>query len=285
MGTFSLPVVVIVHGNQEPQALATVVWDNGFAEWGRRPFYVPDKVSWAEAGKALNMKWAAACGSPLTEDNLYYLACKAFRNNNIPKIPEEYNNLMLTWSLFCKETLPDRTFTFWEWFYRILLLTSHNMGRLWKEGYIMGFVMKQAAEKMLEQQQNGCFLLRFSDSELGGVTIAYVRKSEFQQPTVSSISPFTSRDLTQRSMADVVFDISDLTVLYPNIPKEVFRKHCSSATQEQQPTATGYVKHILVTQLQGSGASDVPEMKQEYGSPTYWYGDQRRLRTSSISYA
>ena len=72
-----------------------------------------------------------------------------------------------------------------------------------------------------------------------------------EQPTVSSISPFTSRDLTQRSMADVVFDISDLTVLYPNIPKEVFRKHCSSATQEQQPTATGYVKHILVTQLQG----------------------------------
>ena len=51
-------------------------------------------------------------------------------------------------------------------------------------------------------------------------------------------------------MADVVFDINDLTVLYPNIPKEVFRKHCSSATQEQQPTATGYVKHILVTQLQ-----------------------------------
>ena len=103
------------------------------------------------------------------------------RNNNIPKIPEEYNNLMLTWSLFCKETLPDRTFTFWEWFYRILLLTSHNMGRLWKEGYIMGFVMKQAAEKMLLQQQNGCFLLRFSDSELGGVTIAYVRKPDFRK--------------------------------------------------------------------------------------------------------
>jgi len=265
--TFSLPVVVIVHGNQEPQALATVVWDNGFAEWGRRPFYVPDKVTWAEAGKALNMKWAAACGSPLTEDNLYYLACKAFRNNNIPKIPEEYNNLMLTWSLFCKETLPDRTFTFWEWFYRLLLLTSHNMGRLWKEGFIMGFVTKQAVEKMLEQQQNGCFILRFSDLELGGVVIAYVRKPEFQQPSVLQLYPFTARDLTQRSMADVVFDINDLTVLYPNIPKEVFRKHCSTNAQEQQPTATGYVKHILVTQLQGSGASDVPEMKQEYGSP------------------
>ena len=44
----SLPVVVIVHGNQEPQALATVTWDNAFAEWGRRPFNVPDKVTWGQ---------------------------------------------------------------------------------------------------------------------------------------------------------------------------------------------------------------------------------------------
>ena len=44
MFTLSLPVVVIVHGNQEPQALATITWDNAFAEWGRRPFVVPDKV-------------------------------------------------------------------------------------------------------------------------------------------------------------------------------------------------------------------------------------------------
>ena len=45
----------------------------------------------------------------------------------------------------------------------------------------MGFVMKQAAEQMLLKQQNGCFLLRFSDSELGGVTIAYVRKPDFRK--------------------------------------------------------------------------------------------------------
>merc|ERR1719461_611986 len=44
--TLSLPVVVIVHGNQEPQALATITWDNAFADWGRPPFRVPDKVSW-----------------------------------------------------------------------------------------------------------------------------------------------------------------------------------------------------------------------------------------------
>ena len=32
----SLPVVVIVHGNQEPHAWATILWDNAFAEWGRQ---------------------------------------------------------------------------------------------------------------------------------------------------------------------------------------------------------------------------------------------------------
>lgn len=43
--TLSLPVVVIVHGNQEPHAWATVSWDNAFAEQGRIPFTVPDKVN------------------------------------------------------------------------------------------------------------------------------------------------------------------------------------------------------------------------------------------------
>ena len=46
----SLPVVVIVHGNQEPHAWATILWDNAFAEWGRQPFLVPEKVPWIQVG-------------------------------------------------------------------------------------------------------------------------------------------------------------------------------------------------------------------------------------------
>jgi signal transducer and activator of transcription 5B len=77
--TLSLPVVVIVHGNQEPHAWATVTWDNAFAEPGRIPFAVPDKVVWLQVADALNMKFKAATGRPLTEDNLRFLAEKAFR--------------------------------------------------------------------------------------------------------------------------------------------------------------------------------------------------------------
>jgi len=253
--TLSLPVVVIVHGNQEPQALATVTWDNAFAEWGRRPFCVPDKVTWGQVSNALNMKWTQACGSPMTEENKYYLACKAFRNNNLPKNMEEINNLVLSWPLFCKEALPERNFTFWEWFHRILILTQTHMQKLWKEGFVMGFVSKQAAEGLLLGRPNGTFLLRFSDSELGGVTIAYVRQpDQYQSPIVFMVAPFTTRDLSQRSMADVIFDLPDLTYLFPETPKEAFRQFCSSNTGAGAPTANGYVRHTLVTQVEGFSA-------------------------------
>jgi hypothetical protein len=48
-------------------------------------------ISRAQMGNALNMKWTAGCGSPLTDDNLYYLACKAFRNNNLPRYNRDSN--------------------------------------------------------------------------------------------------------------------------------------------------------------------------------------------------
>jgi signal transducer and activator of transcription 5B len=78
--TLSLPVVVIVHGNQEPHAWATVTWDNAFAEAGRAPFAVPDKVAWHLVAEALNMKFKAATGRNLTEENLRFLGEKAFRS-------------------------------------------------------------------------------------------------------------------------------------------------------------------------------------------------------------
>ena len=74
-----MPVVVIVHGNQEPHAWATILWDNAFAEWGRQPFLVPDKVPWVQVAATLDVKFKASCGRGLTEDNLRFLASKVYR--------------------------------------------------------------------------------------------------------------------------------------------------------------------------------------------------------------
>jgi len=247
--TLSLPVVVIVHGNQEPQALATITWDNAFAEWGRPPFRVPDKVPWPKMAEALNMKWQSQCSTArsLTPENLYYLATKIFRNSGLNV--EDLPGLHVSWSQFCREPLPERNFTFWEWFYRVMNLTSNHMRGPWGEGYIMGFVSKQRGDDLLMSKEHGCFLLRFSDSELGGVSISYVRQDQ-QQKAVFHVAPFTTKDLSQRSIGDTIFDLKEhLTIVYPNIPKDAFKKFSAQPTPPQQKD--GYVPHTLRTHVQG----------------------------------
>lgn len=107
---------------------------------------------------------------------------------------------------------------------------------------ILGFVRKRQAEEMLQNCANGTFLLRFSDSELGGVTIAWVsgtlpsRQLQYNFHTtkgeernvcftenaeVFMLLPFTSKDFAIRSLADRIADLSHLVNLYPDIPKDI----------------------------------------------------------------
>ena len=39
---------------------------------------------------------------------------------------------------------------------------------------LMGFISRQEAEDYLHKSETGTFLIRFSDSELGGVTVAWI---------------------------------------------------------------------------------------------------------------
>lgn len=244
----SLPVVVIVHGNQEPHAWATVTWDNAFAEPGRAPFAVPEKVPWCQVAEALNIKFTAATGRPLTDENVRFLAEKAFR---VQQPGGDYSNMLFSWSQFCKEPLPERTFTFWEWFYAVMKLTREHLKGPWMDGLIMGFVRKKQAEEMLSTCASGTFLLRFSDSELGGVTIAWVGGEPSE---VFMLQPFTSKDFTIRSLADRISDLPHLVHLYPDINKvQAFSKYFTPFTENQPTANNGYVKPLLVTHIPGMG--------------------------------
>ncbi|KAF7994788.1 hypothetical protein HCN44_004260 [Aphidius gifuensis] len=250
--TLSLPVVVIVHGNQEPHAWATVTWDNAFAEPGRVPFVVPDKVSWQNVAEALNVKFRSATGRLLLDDNINFLAEKAFRGgcNNTQNEQQDYTNGMLSWAQFCKEPLPERNFTFWEWFYAVMKLTREHLRGPWMDGYILGFVRKKQAEEMLTNCTPGTFLMRFSDSELGGVTIAWVG----EQNEVFMLQPFTSKDFAIRSLADRISDLPHLTFLYPEISKSIaFGKYYTPFNESQPTSNNGYVKPLLVTHVPGWG--------------------------------
>ncbi|XP_020283532.1 signal transducer and activator of transcription 5B isoform X3 [Pseudomyrmex gracilis] len=261
--TLSLPVVVIVHGNQEPHAWATVTWDNAFAEPGRTPFTVPDKVPWSQVADALNMKFHYATGRSLTEDNLRFLAEKAFRHTgNSPT--HDYSNTMLSWAQFCKEPLPERNFTFWEWFYAVMKLTREHLKGPWNEGFILGFIRKKQAEEMLMNNAPGTFLMRFSDSELGGITIAWVGD---QPDQIFMLLPFTSKDFAIRSLADRLADLQHLVYLYPDISKsQAFTKYYTPYNDNQNTSTNGYVKPLLVTHVPGWSAPGIGNQTPSHSS-------------------
>ncbi|GIY78909.1 signal transducer and activator of transcription 5B [Caerostris darwini] len=269
--TLSLPVVVIVHGNQDPHAWATITWDNAFAEPGRVPFQVPDKVRWKEVADVLSTKFKSGTGRALSEDNLQFLAGKVFRTSGFVD-PES----QVTWSQFCKEPLPERNFTFWEWFYAIMKVTREHLRNLWNDGLIIGFIGRHQAEEMLLQKCNGTFLLRFSDSEAGGVTIAWVADSQTREgQEVFMVQPFTSRDFAIRAISDRISDLKTLLYLYPDIPKDqAFGKYYTPYTGESN--ANGYVKPVLVTHL--------PGMTNQYGYDSYPNTPQSTLQSPDPGY-
>jgi len=270
--TLSLPVVVIVHGNQEPHAWATVSWDNAFAEQGRIPFTVPEKVPWPQIADMLDTKIKAATGRGLTEDNIKFLAGKAFRNPNMT----DFTNAQLTWSQFSKEPLSDRSFTFWEWFFAVMKVTREHLRAQWNDGSVIGFVGRRQAEEMLKSSKSGTFLLRFSDSELGGVTIAWMYEdaTKGNQRDVFMLQPFVIKDFSIRALSDRIADLNYLMYLYPNIPKEqAFGKYYTPVQEQNPATSNGYVRPLLRTHVPGWMNSN-STMDSYPNTPSYYQQHQ-----------
>lgn len=234
---------MIVHGSQDNNATATVLWDNAFAEPGRVPFAVPDKVLWPQLCEALNMKFKAEVQSNrgLTKENLVFLAQKLF--NSSSSHLEDYSGMSVSWSQFNRENLPGRNYTFWQWFDGVMEVLKKHLKPHWNDGAILGFVNKQQAHDLLINKPDGTFLLRFSDSEIGGITIAW--KFDSQERMFWNLMPFTTRDFSIRSLADRLGDLNYLIYVFPDRPKdEVYSKYytpvpCEPATAK---AVDGYVK-------------------------------------------
>lgn len=48
----SMPVAVIDHDGQEPQARAIITWHNAFGECRHKKMYVPDEVTWGQVNQS-----------------------------------------------------------------------------------------------------------------------------------------------------------------------------------------------------------------------------------------
>lgn len=118
-------------------------------------------------------------------------------------------------------------------------------------------------------QANGTFLLRYSDSEMGGLTIAWVAENQDGIREVYNLQPFTTKDFQIRPLADRINDLKHLVYLYPDIAKDqvsatpevsgnmglmnvaqAFGKYYTQLN-DNQPQPNGYVKPMLVVQIPG----------------------------------
>uniref|UniRef100_A0A672K5L5 Signal transducer and activator of transcription n=1 Tax=Sinocyclocheilus grahami TaxID=75366 RepID=A0A672K5L5_SINGR len=228
----SLPVVVIVHGSQEINAMATIIWDCAFSEPNRIPFIVPERVPWKQMCEALSSKFMSEVQTQRCLDgyNLHFLAQKIFDQ---PDISEDFSNMLVSWAQFNKHT---NTFTYCCVFKFIHL------------------------HVILQNKPNGTFLLRFSDSEMGGITIAYVGPSDNGGRKIQNIQPFTKKDLDSAGLGDRIRDINCITHVHPDLPKnEVFKKFF---TVPSPPNPDGYLPFKLTTVVnpgdQGSSTASIP---------------------------
>uniref|UniRef100_A0A8C3HWA1 Signal transducer and activator of transcription n=1 Tax=Chrysemys picta bellii TaxID=8478 RepID=A0A8C3HWA1_CHRPI len=200
--TLSLPVVVIVHGSQDNNATATVLWDNAFAE----------PVSSQRRRGALSPPTSAGplISAPLTWPLLQ------------PSVFSPGHHCFALF--FTQENLPGWNYTFWQWFDGVMEVLKKHQKPHWNDGAILGFVNKQQAHDLLINKPDGTFLLRFSDSEIGGITIAW--KFDSPDRNLWNLKPFTTRDFSIRSLADRLGDLSYLNYVFPDRPKdEVFSKY------------------------------------------------------------
>ncbi|CAG7733974.1 unnamed protein product [Allacma fusca] len=180
----SIPFAYYVHNSQIPEGLGTLFWDKYFGKPGRIPFVVPDKVSWSEMRSALND---------------YF--------KTMTKSQRDFNDVS-----------PHGK---WGWFYSCVELTNKHLTPYWQNGYILGFINLKEAEDLLSAHKPGDFIVRFSNSVDGGVSVTVFRPRGNGPGTSSRNSvlkaensmPFTSRDLDH--LKELKSTFSDLILMYP----------------------------------------------------------------------
>ncbi|XP_029006021.1 signal transducer and activator of transcription 2 [Betta splendens] len=240
----SLPVVIISNSSQQQSAWASVLWFNMLSlDTKDVKFFANNPTAtWPQFGEMLSWQFLSATKRGLSDEQLEMIAHRLFGKQR------NYDNCKVAWSKFSKENSPE---TFWVWFDGILVMVKMYLEHLWRDGLIMGFVSKGKEKSLLKKKQRGTFLLRFSESVIGGITFSWVEYDIFGEPCIKTVQPFTKVDLTQIPFHEIIrnFQILEsenipenpLLFLYPNTPKDkAFGKYYSEKSGDNSP----YIKYI-----------------------------------------
>uniref|UniRef100_A0A7N8XP95 Signal transducer and activator of transcription n=1 Tax=Mastacembelus armatus TaxID=205130 RepID=A0A7N8XP95_9TELE len=244
----SLPVVIISNSSQQQSAWASVLWFSMLSQDTKDVMFFANTPAapWPKFGEMLSWQFLSATKRGLNDAQLEMIAHKLFGKQ------QNYDSCKVAWSKFSKENAPE---TFWVWFDGILTMVKTYLEDQWREGLIVGFVTKGKEKSLLKKKRRGTFLLRFSESVIGGITFSWVEYTMTGEPHVNTVQPFTKVDLTQIPLHEIIrnFQILEtenipenpLLYLYPDIPRdEAFGKYYSEKTGGK---GTKYFLQMLLT--------------------------------------
>uniref|UniRef100_A0A8C9YCT2 Signal transducer and activator of transcription n=1 Tax=Sander lucioperca TaxID=283035 RepID=A0A8C9YCT2_SANLU len=242
--TCSLPLVVISNVSQLPGGWASVMWYNLLTDEPRNLAFFgnPPRATWSQLSEVLSWQFSTFAGQGLNREQLTMLGEKLLGMFCI-----------LCYSILFKENIPGKPFGFWMWLDSILELIKKHLLPVWNENFIMGFVSKEMERCLLKDRRPGTFLLRFSESHLGGITFTWVEHNDNGEVKFNSVEPYTKNRLSALPFADIIRDykvISDgvvpenpLKFLYPDIPKdEAFGRLYNSQPSKVHP----YIASTLI---------------------------------------
>ncbi|KAG7238260.1 hypothetical protein INR49_030971, partial [Caranx melampygus] len=222
----SLPVVIISNSSQQQSAWASILWFNMISLDTKDVMFFANSpaATWPQFGEMLSWQFLSATKRGLNDDQLEMIAHRLFG---------------------------EHTRHFLGVVDGILVMVKTFLEDLWRDGLIMGFVSKGKERSLLMKKQRGTFLLRFSESVIGGITFSWVDITSTGEPEIKTVQPFTKVDLIQIPFQEIIRNYqileaenipeNPLLYLYPNIPKnEAFGKYYSDKTGENSP----YIRYI-----------------------------------------
>ncbi|CAD5123710.1 DgyrCDS12029 [Dimorphilus gyrociliatus] len=160
----SSPLVIITQTSQEVEAKAALFWCKYFSEAKMdlklRIIKPLMKVEWSVFANALKQEWNKHLKMSLADEHFSYL-----------KELFELEDDVLTKGSFEKHFLSKNAkgVTVWRWWQCCMNLAIDELQNYWEKGkvfsvIIYGFVSKSKAAKILNDQETGTFLLRFSEN-------------------------------------------------------------------------------------------------------------------------
>ncbi|XP_055316880.1 signal transducer and transcription activator-like isoform X2 [Sitodiplosis mosellana] len=216
--TTSVPVVVTTNVSQDAEGWAAITWDNSFFATDRDPFTVPESVPWSHMKWVLCTRFFYQTGCHLNEQHLQYLYKKNF---GLPYDPSG-DDRFISWHQFAKDK-GTRKFTFFTWFYEVTKLIRSHLSKEWENGLIEGFISMDEASEKLQYSKSGTFLLRFSDSTPGGISVASYTTID-NVLGIHHMTPYVRSDFDIKkppcTIGDFIKDLFYYTHLYPNLEKD-----------------------------------------------------------------